>query len=364
MELFKASRQWSTRPDDERFGSLAALYEATKAYAETATERTIPWSDLRAEAAGEDVQLVGKGGIPAALTNWSFGQLSARVGAPGDYLRKLPPTLAAQNLNYGLAHRQEEDGPRNAEVLFHENGGLLARAITSDRYSRIWNHEVAARLMALQSLGWEPAVPDAGMGGDPDKLTALYASDHDLFAFLRNPNLALETGGPDAQREKPVYRGCIVENSEVGAAALKLTKFLYNRMCGNHIIWGASKVVELSVRHVGQARSRMTDWSLELRRYAEESASDEEAKISAARTLQIAATKEDVLDKLFGMRALQLSRKTLEAGYAAVVPEQDGDPRTVWGMVQGLTRHSQTVPYADKRTEIDRAAGRVLAASF
>lgn len=32
MKLYQANRQWSTRPEDERFGSLQAFYNATVAY--------------------------------------------------------------------------------------------------------------------------------------------------------------------------------------------------------------------------------------------------------------------------------------------------------------------------------------------
>lgn len=354
MELFKAHHQWATRPADERFESLQDLYARTREYADTAAEVTASWRDLRTEAIDDDVRLIGKANNPAKLTNWSFGQLAARVGAPADYLRDLPATLAVQNLNHGLAKRNHNGD--TAQLLMHQNGGLLARAVTSDRYSRIWNHEIAARLLDLEPQGWTPARPDIRV---TDDRPALYASDHDLFVFLRNPNLAIEERNGGA-----VYRGVIVENSEVGAAALKLTRFLYREMCGNHIIWGASQLLDLSIRHVGDVHRNMYKWQMALRRYADSSASDEQAKIESASQTLIADTKEGVLDKLFGIRSLGLSRKLLEAGFDAVNSDQDGDPRSVWGMVQGLTRHSQTIPYADKRTDIDRAAGKVLAIEF
>ena len=103
-------------------------------------------------------------------------------------------------------------------------------------------------------------------------------------------------------------------------------------------------------------------WDAEIRKYMNESVSDDEAKIASAKSRLIAATKDEVLDALFGKRTINLSRKVLEASYEAVQPDVDGDPRTPWGMAQGLTRYSQTTPYADKRTEIDRAAGRLLEA--
>jgi len=39
-------------------------------------------------------------------------------------------------------------------------------------------------------------------------------------------------------------------------------------------------------------------------------------------------------------------------------------PETVWGMVNGMTRFSQMLPCADKRNEIDRAAGKLLKMDF
>lgn len=360
MELFAAHNQWARRPEDERFNSLQALHDACKSYAETAGEKIVPFADLRVEAVQGDVQLMGRQGIPAKLTHWAFGQLASRVGAPASYLRELPATLACQNLNHGLAARLQGDiaGKPNASLLFHNNGSLLLRALTTEAYARIWNWEITERLLNdLVPRGWAPAKPDIRV---IDDRLPLYASDHDMFAFLSQRNATVAEVGSDS----PMYKGVIVENSEVGASALKLTRFLYREMCGNHIIWGASQVVDINVRHVGDARNRWGSYVAQVRRYAEESVSDTEAKIAKAKAMSLGNSKVAVLDALFGKRALAISRKTLEQGYDAVVPEQDGPANTVWGMVQGLTRHSQTLKHADKRTELDRAAGRVMEVAF
>jgi hypothetical protein len=357
MELFSAHKQWSTRPDDQRFTSLQQLYDATRAYAATAHEReNVRVDSLRVENVDGDVQILGKGNQPARLTHWAFGQLAARVGAPAGYLRELPATLAAQNLNHGLASRVAVSGSDSVvNLLVHANGSLLLRALTSDRYERIWNHEVASRLLDLQSRGWRPAQPDIRV---IDDRLPLYASDHDLYAFVSHSERTIaEPGNPDG-----LQRGLICENSEVGAGKLKLTRFLYREMCGNHIIWGAKDVTEVALRHVGKVRDRLRLWDTQVRRYLDESASEDEAKIKAAKSRMIAATKEQVLDALFADRRIGLSRKAIAAGYDAVVPEQDGDPRSTWGYVQGLTRSSQATPFADARMAIDTAAGRVLEA--
>jgi hypothetical protein len=379
MELFQAHNQWANRPADERFETLQDLYNASRAYANSAREKKVAISSIRTEAVDGNVQIVGKKNNPAQLTHWSFGQLAARVGAPAGYLRDLPATLAVQNLNHGLAHKAENDVDVN--LLFHQNGGMLLRAFTSDKYTRIWNWEVAERLLDLQSRGWKPATPDMRFdGGDvaqcqmchgtgKDCITckgtgrafpSLYASDHDMFAFVKNSSIVVKEPGSD----DGLQRGVIVQNSEVGAGALKLTKFLYRRMCGNHIIWGASKVMDISVRHVGDARQRWDGYQAEIQKYADTGAQEDEQKIKKSRNMKIGDTKEEVLDKLFGMRFLNVPMKTLDAGYEAVVPHQDGDPNTVWGMVQGLTRHSQKSTYADQRTDIDRAAGKLMEADF
>jgi hypothetical protein len=47
-------------------------------------------------------------GRAAALTRWSFGQLATIAGAPPNYLRTLPGSLAAEALNYGLRHQSRE----------------------------------------------------------------------------------------------------------------------------------------------------------------------------------------------------------------------------------------------------------------
>lgn len=379
MELYHANKQWATRPDDEKFKTIESLYNATKAYYQTACEKVVPISSIRTEANNGDVTVIGKQNNPATFTHWSFGQICSRVGAPANYLRGLPATLACQNLNHGFAKLEED---KDVNLLFHSNGNLLLRSFTSDKYARIWNWEVAQRLLNLEQYGWKPAMPDwnqnkttcitcngvtfnppcpdcNGTGYKVIDNPPLYASDHDMFVFLANDNYRIaEPNNPDGLK-----RGTIVYNSEVGASSLGFMHFLYRGMCGNHIIWGASKVLELKVRHVGNAHDRWKGYQEQLNAYLESSSEEQEKKIALAQSVHIGYDKDTVLDKLFKSN-LGLTRKALEASYDAVVPEQDGSANTVWGMVQGMTRYSQTTPYADDRTNIDKAAGKLMEANF
>lgn len=382
--LYQASKQWAGRPADQRFENLAEMYAACQHHRESAATATVPLNRLRCEDRGGDVMLIGATGQAANLTHWSFGQLANRVGAPADYLRRLPANMAAANLTHGLA---TVDDDASARVLFHKNGSLVARCVTSDSYTRIWNADVVERLLPLVKQGWQvpparPAFPNQpgsrlataadviragehGLSvkvGDTIAPAGLYASDHDMFAFMVNESVRIEDGS-----EGGLSRGFFVSNSEVGAASLRLTKFLYRSVCGNHIVWGAKDVSELRIIHRGNADGRFaSEMTAELRRYANESAGDDEQRIVAAKRFKIGATKEEVLDRLFGARILP--RKSLEAAYDYAVEEGEihaaGSPKTAWGFAQGITRLSQDTTYADKRSEIDRAAGKVLEMSF
>ena len=102
----RVSSEWFSRPDDERYLSLGALYEAVRARAERATARTVETKSLRVEASrddGERLALIVPGrDEPIAPTHWSFGQMCSLVGAPASYLRQLPAPLAGINMQHGL----------------------------------------------------------------------------------------------------------------------------------------------------------------------------------------------------------------------------------------------------------------------
>ena len=362
MQLYAASNQWATRPADERFQSLAEMHAATLAYRKSAREKTVKWTDLRVESVDTDLHLIGRAGVPARLTNYAFGQIANRVGAPASYLRTLPATLAAQNLNHGL--KENSPSTTDASLLFHQNGELVLRAATSDQYSRIWNHEIIERLITLsQRFNLIPGQQTFSWSGekfvaDPNAQKSLYASDHDMFAFLMDPDKSVVD--PTGQ---PLRRGIITVNSEVGDKSLSVMGFYFRDVCCNHIIWGAEQIAEIRMTHRGDIAGRFMDAQVEIRKYLGSAASLTESQMRKL-TVRIAGTKDEVLAKVFGIKSVGLSYKALEASYDSVQPEQDGDPKTAWGLAQGITRYSQRTPYADERTTLDRAAGKLLDVAF
>jgi hypothetical protein len=177
-----------------------------------------------------------------------------------------------------------------------------------------------------------------------------------MFAFMINEDKRIDDGSDGG-----LSRGFFVENSEVGASALNLTMFYYRHVCGNHIVWGASKVTKVRIVHRGRAIDRFSDdFMREMAKFADSSTAEDEAKILRAREKELGDSREAVVDMLYGLKLLP--RKDLLAAYDVAEREEDTvSPRSVWGMVQGITRLSQDTPFADQRAAMDRAAGKVLA---
>lgn len=380
MNITSAHAQWAARPADQRFWTLDDLHRTVIEHRRAAAEASIDMVDLRVEAIDGRVEISGRAGTHAEITHFAFGQLAARAGAPGAYLRSLPATLAVQNINHGLK-AQYDHGP--AKLLLHKNGGYYARAITSDKYSRLWNHTISEKLLRLADLGWSPAPAYVPWGHEASEFdtriataadaalsltikpgmtiapAGLYASFEDMFVFLVQKDSVINDGSASG-----LMRGIIVWNSEVGKSTFGMQSFYFRGVCGNHIIWDAEDVKELRMRHVGLTDNKAFRWlEVELRKYANGSAALMEAKIEQSRRFVLKSSKpEDVIDFVFDKKIL--SRADAKRAIDAVVVDVDGPAHTAWGLAQGITRISQAEKNADKRTEMDRAAGKVLQIAF
>src|ERR1700733_4364470 len=111
VTAYTAHREWASRPPDERYASVHALYEAARARRQQLEQRTIETGELRAEAVDDDLAFRKSSGHTATLTHWSFGQLATIAGAPPNYLRSLPASIATDALNYGLRRQGREQHP-------------------------------------------------------------------------------------------------------------------------------------------------------------------------------------------------------------------------------------------------------------
>ena len=82
VTAYTAHREWASRPPDERYASVHALYEAARARHARIEERATETVDLRTEALDtDDLAIRHTSGRTAALTHWSFGQLATIASA-------------------------------------------------------------------------------------------------------------------------------------------------------------------------------------------------------------------------------------------------------------------------------------------
>lgn len=358
VTLSAAHKEWSSRPADERFASTLDLHARAVADRNAARRSEVKTEKLKVEAIKGDVYLMAQD-KPIALSNWSFGQLATIADAPAGYLNRLPAELAVQNLNHGLRNAEN----RQHVAFMHRTPSEKAdaavaklRALTSPRYSRIWNEQVTSRLVELEDLGtWRPA-PAAFDGS-----RGLYLGDRDMFAFFVDNDRRIFESLPGGG----LSRGFFVKNSEVGAASFSVTTFFYNYICGNHYVWGASGVKEIKIRHIGNADERFMDGDLiaELKSYADGSAKEDEMKIKKMRSYVIGKDLDEVLDTVMGLGSKHgLSKKQVTAGYELATQRVDwyGAPNTLWGLAGGLTEIARDMPIAEDRVALEAQTGKLI----
>ena len=100
VTAYTAHREWASRPPDERYTSVPALFEAARARRSHTEARVTETVNLHVQAvAADSLALSDRNGQTAALTHWSFEQLAGLASAPPGYLRTLPAPIAADAIN-------------------------------------------------------------------------------------------------------------------------------------------------------------------------------------------------------------------------------------------------------------------------
>lgn len=356
VNAYTAHKEWASRPPDERYASVHALYEAARARRIRTEERIIETVALRTEAVRPDALALRDSSYrEAAMTNWSFEQLAGVAGAPPKYLRKLPATIASDAINYGLQRQRRGQH----QLLIDRDDPWTVHAVTSPRYARVHHDELTARVLDLMAEhpAWSlPLGYKDGVFGAERVPSGAYLGDRDMFLFLVDGNRDLDD--PTDTSHAGVFRGFILRNSDVGAAALTLDVFLFRVVCGNHIIWGFQHVAGFRRRHVGA--SIQDEWTASLasvRAALDADVADDRLVLLRAQSRELGSDRAAVIDT--AVQRLELSQK--QAGEAYTLAETfESNPRSVWGYVQGLTRLSQRTPWQDGRFVLDRAASRLL----
>ena len=349
--LMTASNEWASRPADQRFETLAALRERVHSRRVCSRAFDIEVSAIHVEPDGETGIRINSAITECRPSHWAFGQLAGAAGAPGSYLRKLPNHLAVQNLRHGLS---TVSGEQKFMVLGNRDGGPgTLQAVTSTQYGRIWDADVVDAVgRIVDRTGGRFYNPKAYAPDGTIKPSGLYASDRDVFMFMIDGGSRLDAG-PRAK----LNRGFIAWNSETGARVMGLQTFLFNEVCGNHIVWGAQDIRTFKLRHSSGAPGRFDSEVLpELASYVERSAKVEETVIKRAIEAALPTEREELL-KLASR--FDITRGEL-ADAERFAKTEEGQFATYWDLVQGLTASARSYEWVDTRLDIERRAGAIL----
>jgi hypothetical protein len=357
--LTQASRQWATRPSDERFVSLTDLDAHCQQLRQRSAAKIVSSRRLEIVPREDDsraLMLTGPNGAAVNVTHWAFGQLAQRAGAPAGYLRDLPAPLAADCVNYGLKfHRDVED---LGVLLTQSDSGVAdARAVTGPNYGRIWNSTITHALVERfgDGITGNFRVPgEFGKAIDVTKAnTTLYASDRDMFVFLADEQNRIELPNRRDGKTGSLARGFFVWNSEVGASTFGVGLFLFDYACANRIVWGAEGYQEIRIRHTASAPDK---WIEEVAPALEAYAHSSTAGVTEA-LLAAQSKKVDDLDTFLKSRFTSAQVSGIKAAHMA---DEQRPIESLWDVATGVTAYARGIAYQDERIKLEREAGKVL----
>lgn len=338
--LTQASRELFSRPPDERFESLDALYQHCQRDREIALDRWQLPQTFRPSAHGDRLGLsLGDDGA-FLMNDWSFTQLCQMAGIAKDTINRLSPETACRALQETLP---TADKP--VQILTTETAEPAIRSIHGVSYTRLWNEELL-RMVRESAGGFQP--PPKGFNG----ATGLYAGEQDLFVFLIDPTGWIEIGGEN------FAPGFFCFNSEVGRRSVGITTFWYEEICQNHIVWNCRDVMSLTRKHTRNVGDALTEIRMAIAQLVDrrDAARDQFAAIVQEAMAEPTGDKEETLHILANQGVnRQLAKKAIE------LAESRGKRFTIWSMVDALTQLSRDSKYAATRVEADQKASSLLA---
>jgi hypothetical protein len=366
--LTAANRQWASRADEERFTSLQALHDHMVDVRAMSKAFTAPLKALSAMPATNDdgstgLVMVSAKGNPAHMSNWAFSQLTNVLGTesgyscPTGYLASLPPAIAADCINHGLSRMADSD--QRQFLMTANDGNLGIRAINSPTYGRVWNEQITGLMLDRFPVGGDWSVP--GEFGKAVKVTkantTIFGSDRDMFVFLADEKNRIELPNRRNGESGSLARGFFISNSEVGAATLSVSTFLFDYVCSNRLVWGATEVKEIKIRHSLNAPGRFLDEILPaLTAYQNAPASNVESVLKLAQETKVG--DESDFDRL--MKRLDINPKTYRLIDKAHTMEELRPMESMWDVSTGITAFAKTIPYQSDRVVMERKAGLVL----
>lgn len=364
-----ANQQWMSRPADERFETLDALAASVNARRKLSTAVDIDVRKLHVES--QTISIPQPDGssipsdrlvfnseiIPARPTHWAFGQMCRETKLASDTMRRLPTSIVADALNYRL---QKVEKPELKLMAIQDPEGEVntLQAITSRTYGRIWDADVVQATQNLVNIADEKHGKKFFNPKDwSGKPSGLYASDHDIFLFMVDGGSVVDVGWDQKGQRDLMHRGFIIWNSEVGSASFGIMMFMFRVVCGNHIIWDASELQKLLIRHTTGGPTRFVSEALpHLEAYCNQIAKPQEDAIKRVRGFLLPDKDDDIigLGKKYGFTR----GETISA--IAAAKREEGQCATGWDLINGYTAHARTFEHTDTRLDLETRAGKLI----
>jgi hypothetical protein len=234
----------------------------------------------------------------------------------------------------------------NVRIRHDDEGNNVVRAIVSERYGVIDNHE--AMEMVSNAL---PSLNDA-------LASHLFNDGDDIFG-----NILL----PDYMKSEPDSDygvGIAFKNSEIRNSTFKISPFLFRAICLNGMIWGRmNSEINVNQRHMGKID--LGDLQLQVTqaiKVALTQGNDMLTLLGYAKQVKVtnpvAVSAQLARDEKMTIEQGKLWHK----GYLDSLHERHGDvhEKSAFGIINGLTRSAQDYTGAS-REEMETLASKILA---
>jgi len=238
---------------------------------------------------------------------------------------------------------------RNFRLRFRadDEGNDIIRAIVSERYGVIDNHEAMQMIL------------DALPSTDGALASHLFNDGDDMYGNILVPdNLKSE---PDSDYGV----GIAFRNSEIRNATFKVSPFLFRAICLNGMIWGRQNSdINVNQKHMGKIDRN--ELALEVRnaiKVALSQGNDLLTLMGYSKKVKV-ETPLNVIAQLCREKEINLTAeqgRLWHKGYIDSLGEQNGHEhhQTAFGIVNGLTRSAQNYNGA-KREQMETIAGMIL----